>query len=259
MSNLCAFAQLGVSVVHKEGIADVDPVVDEAGRADRVAALHRAQGARIRDLRKAKGLTIDELATRSGLHFNTVGRIERGMSEASLEQQLAIAETLGVPMHQLNAAQPPANSHAQADSAIDEDAFVLIDLLDVRVSGGAGAVNGHTDSIGRFAFNRAWLSRKGVQAKHAKIVRVRGDSMADKINNGDILLVDVSRNTLDQEGVYVIELGGEDYVKVLQRDFATGGIRIVSYNEKFPPQVLPPEKAVELRITGLVVWHAGEL
>lgn len=83
--------------------------------------------------------------------------------------------------------------------------------------------------------------------------------MADRINDGDILLVNTSVDTLTQDGVYVIELEGENYVKLLERDFSTGGVRIVSYNPVYPPQVLEGEAANRLRICGRVLWHGGEL
>lgn len=83
--------------------------------------------------------------------------------------------------------------------------------------------------------------------------------MADRINDGDILLVNTSVDTLTQDGVYVIELEGENYVKLLERDFSTGGVRIVSYNPAYPPQVLEGEAANRLRICGRVLWHGGEL
>ncbi len=66
-------------------------------------------------------------------------------------------------------------------------------------------------------------------------------------------------NVLGQDGIYLIEIDGEDYVKFLQRDFGTGGVRIVSYNPDYPVQVLEGEAANRLRITGRVIWHGGEL
>ncbi|WP_193758084.1 XRE family transcriptional regulator [Pseudacidovorax intermedius] len=227
--------------------------------ADRVAELLRAQGTRIRALRQAQGMTIEGLAEKAQLHFNTVGRIERGTSEASLEQQLALADALGVPLSQLSVAPASSSDERTLSAELDGEDYALIEMLDVRVSGGSGAINGGAETVGRFAFAKSWLNQKGIRPTDARIVRVRGRSMSDRINDGDILLVDVSCNQLTREGVYVIELNGEDYVKILQRDFVTGGVRIVSYNPEFPPQVLSPQQANELRITGRVVWHAGEL
>jgi phage repressor protein C with HTH and peptisase S24 domain len=233
------------------------PPVDEGHVKSRVGELAHAQGGRVRDLRKQKGLTIEDLAQRSGLHFNTVGRIERGVSDPSLEQLYVIALALGVDPAEFNPF--PAGKAGAPSSGLDDELFVLIDLLDVQVSAGNGAFNGSQENMGRFAFSRSWMTRKGVKPASARIVHARGDSMADKINDGDILLVDTAIRSLEQDGVYVIQLDGHDYVKVLQRDFSTGGLQIISYNPAYKPQMLSAEQAADLRISGRVVWHGGEI
>lgn len=217
--------------------------------------LRRAQGERVRAARKRLQLNIDDLARMTGMHPNTVGRIERGDNEATIEQLLRLANALDV--------MPATLMHfhvAHGDSApLADDEFALVDMLDVKASAGSGAMNGHSEILGRFAFKRSWLAHRGVKPSAAKIIRARGQSMADRINDGDILLVDTSVHHLEQDGVYVIELDGLDYVKLLQRDFATGGVQIISYNPDFRPQLLTAEQAAELRISGRVVWHGGEL
>ncbi len=207
----------------------------------------------MRDARKRSGLTIEGLAGKTGLHFNTIGRIERGDSEAAIAQLIAIANALNISPVEFAHFQP------EASNSLDNEEFALIDMLNIKISAGGGAVNGEEESIGRVAFKRSWLSSRGVQPDKAKCVRARGDSMADKINSGDVLLVNTAITSLEQDGVYAIELDGFDYVKLLQRDFATGGLQIISYNPSFKPQLLTAEQAAGLRITGRVVWHAGEL
>lgn len=137
--------------------------------------------------------------------------------------------------------------------------FTPVEMLGARISAGHGATNGDHEVIGKFAFRTSWLKSKGLHAGNAKIVRVRGKSMADRINDGDILLINTSVNSLSQDGVYVIELDGEDYVKLLQRDFKTGGVTVVSYNADYPAQLLVGNEANRLRIIGRVIWHGGEL
>lgn len=221
---------------------------------ERAKQLLEIQGQKVREARRKTGFTIEEVAHFTGMHFNTIGRIERGDSEAGLAQLLAIATVLKVDLAQLL----PYGASVTGDLAQDEE-FALIDVLDVHVSAGSGAVNGHAPKVARFAFQRSWLNQLNVKPENARIIRARGDSMADKINDGDVLLVDTSVTRIERDGVYVIELDGLDYVKVLQRDFATGGVQIVSYNPDYKPQLLSPEQAAELRISGRVVWHGGEL
>lgn len=213
-------------------------------------SLRKAQGERLREARKKADLTIEQLAQLSAMHFNTIGRIERGESEMDIDQLLVISHVLKM---------DPALFQPIQASTLKEDEFSVVDVLDVQVSAGGGAINGDSQAVSRFAFQRKWLKQIGVKPVNAKVIRARGDSMADKINDGDVLLVDTSVTQIERDGVYVIERDGHDYVKVLQRDFATGGVQIISYNPSYKPQLLTPEQAADLRISGRVVWHGGEL
>lgn len=53
-------------------------------------------GAEIRDLRKARGLTLEDLAQRIGRSVGYVSQVERGISPLTIPNLKAIAEVLGV-------------------------------------------------------------------------------------------------------------------------------------------------------------------
>ena len=55
----------------------------------------KALGARIRDLRKARGMTQEELAERAGLHSRYISRIELGGANFGVSVLFQIARGLG--------------------------------------------------------------------------------------------------------------------------------------------------------------------
>lgn len=55
-----------------------------------------AFGRRLRALREAKGLSLEDVAARAGMHFTAVGRLERGAREPKLGTILRLAKALGV-------------------------------------------------------------------------------------------------------------------------------------------------------------------
>lgn len=61
-------------------------------------------GSRLRDLRKARGTTLAELASETGLSASTLSRLENGKLRPTLEQLLPLARAHRVPLDELVAA-----------------------------------------------------------------------------------------------------------------------------------------------------------
>ena len=53
-------------------------------------------GEKVRELRRVRGLSQEELAFRAGIHRNYLGGIERGERNPALDNIVAIAKALGV-------------------------------------------------------------------------------------------------------------------------------------------------------------------
>lgn len=58
-------------------------------------------GKRVRELRKLKGWSQEELADKAGLHRTYVGTIERGEQNVSIDNIERLAKTLGVSLESL--------------------------------------------------------------------------------------------------------------------------------------------------------------
>jgi transcriptional regulator with XRE-family HTH domain len=58
-------------------------------------------GARVRELRKAKGWTLETLAEKADKHYTYIGGLERGVRNVTLEVLQDVAAALGVPIKQL--------------------------------------------------------------------------------------------------------------------------------------------------------------
>ena len=64
-------------------------------------ALRKELGARIKELRKAAGLTQEKLGEKADLNYKFIGELERGQVNVSLDSLIRIAEALGIKIEDL--------------------------------------------------------------------------------------------------------------------------------------------------------------
>ncbi len=78
-----------------------DPRVAEPDAADPIAASLAGVGHRLRRVREQRGLTLTEVADRTGISKSTLSRLENGQRKASLELLLPLGRTYRVPLDDL--------------------------------------------------------------------------------------------------------------------------------------------------------------
>lgn len=220
---------------------------------------------RLKEARHAAGLSQAALAKKAGVAQSTIGSIENGRNRGST-QIVPIARALGITPEWLQNGSGEASVSVRPiatwdnEDELEPDVYVFLPALSVRVSAGDGSVVWHIDEEGqKQAFRRRWIERLGIDAKCAATMVTEGDSMADRIQNGDSLVVDFcQKDTVIDGKVYVLVLQGELFVKRLFKEI--DGIRIVSDNpdkRRYPDKFVPLEKMEMLTIVGRVVAVSG--
>ncbi|SDI84396.1 Peptidase S24-like [Pseudomonas flavescens] len=137
-----------------------------------------------------------------------------------------------------------------------DDIYAHIPLYDAHISQGHGSWIEGARVLTMLAFTRYSLRKKGLDPATLAAVRVDGDSNEPEISDGDTVMVDLGRNTLQGEAFYVIRLDDLLYAKRLQRLF-DGGVKVISANTAYEPMVVPQERLDSLQIIGRVVWAGG--
>lgn len=196
-------------------------------------------GNRIRELRTAKGLKIADLAEAVGVDGANISRVETGKQKSFTEQSLSkYAEALGVSVAELftpneNGTTVCKNSGSMPH--IGDDSVFRVEILDVSASAGGGFIQGSDviDVIRSIEYNneRALSMFGGRTADQVKVINVRGDSMAETIEPGDLIFVDISIHEFDGDGIYVFGFDDKIYVKRLQ--MIPDQLLVISDNPKY--------------------------
>lgn len=171
-------------------------------------------------------------------------------SDVSLDIIMALAKEAKLP-----AAWVIFGKDETLDESADDD--VPVQKLAFKAGAGQGALilDEAADSV---RFPKTILDQIGVAPQNARLLEAAGDSMRPTINDGDMMLVDIS-NAAKQivEGkIFVFAIGDEAYVKRLRR--SSGRMMMVSDNrEMFPEEAVPNEP--QIQIYARVMWAGRSL
>ncbi|MBD9551586.1 helix-turn-helix transcriptional regulator [Pantoea sp. PNT01] len=197
-------------------------------------------GNRIRELRLARGMRINDLADAVGVDQANISRLETGKQKSFTEQSLnKIANALNVSLGELFIPSGPENT-VYNDSkdivkGIQGGDVYRVELLDVNVSAGPGAYVGSDiiDVIRSIEYNTEHAKNffGGKPQSTVKMVNVRGDSMSGTIEPGDLIFVDVSVTQFDGDGIYVFGFDGKIHIKRLQ--IVPDKIVVISDNTRY--------------------------
>lgn len=176
---------------------------------------------RLTSLMNEKGISQAELARLIGIKQPSVFKILNGETR-NPKKILEIATVLNVDPHWLKTGEgdPDPSYRIVEVSEPQNPNTVRVDILDVEASAGNGAYLSPTEqgllsqefdlTFFRQQFGRA-------DAKHLKLITVKGDSMAPTLESGDLLYVDISENYFAADGLYVFTFDGQTFIKRLQK------------------------------------------
>lgn len=181
-------------------------------------------GLKIRTLRKARGMKIEELAEAVGVDGANISRLETGKQKSFTEQSInRIAHALKVDVSELFSSSTPDDTvYNHSKDIVKQEATPVyrVDVLDVSASAGPGVVlsSDVIDIIHSIEYEseHARAIFGGKPASSIKMINVRGDSMLGTIDPGDLVFVDISIHNVDGDGIYVFGFDEKVHIKRLQ-------------------------------------------
>lgn len=138
-------------------------------------------------------------------------------------------------------------------------ALRVVPMLDVGASAGPGAEADRETVTGGIGFDERMLrALAGGDPSVLSMIRVRGDSMAPTLADGDIIMVDRAAALRPlREGIHVVRIDGVLVVKRLAILDGGARVRIGSDNPSAPdPGVW---SVAEIGVIGRVVWAGGRV
>lgn len=205
-------------------------------------------GKRIESARTELNFTQEDLAKELGLNKSTIQRYETGqIKKIKLPVIHAMAKILNVNPSWLSdqsdnrEAVKPVNSNAEF---LSKNEIRIIPVFETVSAGfGAYASNEIIDYMPLYI-------ESDYEAEETLCIKVKGDSMYPKIENGDIVQVH-KQDSVDNGQIAVVLIDGDEGLvkKVfVYKDY----IELISINPEYPPKRFEKEEMNRVEIVGLV-------
>lgn len=179
------------------------------------------------------GFTQGSLAEAVGMAQPSIWKLVSGGAKAS-KKTIQIANVLGVRPEWLSEGIGPmrfaeilpgdtslAGLRARTPEALGSEDGFRIDLLDVTVSAGPGAVNTKEfiEVVRTIVYSpeEARMMFGHRSEEQIRMINVKGDSMSGTIEPGDLIFVDISVQSFDGDGIYAFLYDDTAHVKRLQK------------------------------------------
>ena len=214
-----------------------------------------ADSDKLKQLRNDRKLTQDKLAEELEVSKSLIVAIENGDRNISLKLLKKIQEKFNVDLY----------STSSATSINDNNNIVALSIHDISAAAGAGTWLGDEPEQDVMYFDKRFLKQilKRDSFEPIHIIYAKGDSMdsgwnqPDDIKDGDLLMVDTSQTTGNNQ-IFVILVNNQELrVKRLAKKADT--LYITSNNSSYKPEIYTPDDSeVEIKVVGKVVWNGSK-
>lgn len=218
-------------------------------------------GKRIEEERNHLGLSQVAFSEACGVNRGTLATWEKGKQTPNAAV-LSVMSDLGVDASYVITGRRSNHLSGPAPAPASGDDAIRIPLLSAKGSMGSGNDLITEDVIlGEVPVSRHWLALNVPRSRPEalQMVHAYGDSMAGTLNSGDFAIVDTDCTVADIDGVYVLQAGGQLFIKRVTRRM--DGSHTVSSDNPSVKTVDVLDGSQQVRICGRVVygWNGRRL
>lgn len=226
---------------------------------------------RLKEVRESMRLSQKAFGALLGLSQGTYQKYESGMVSTPQEllEQLALKYNINLhwlitgqgSMHIGENPETSASTHARASDDMKEDVLkdsVVVAMTSLRVSAGPGQDWSEADVTGEKLCIPKCVAKRYPRNSDFAGAQVVGDSMEPTLHDGEPVVF--VKGFVKGDGIYVLAVNGELFVKRLEFNRILNRLRIISDNPKYPPTELGMDALEGVRILGkVVIWVHGEV
>lgn len=202
-----------------------------------------------------KGMNQMQLSQHLQKSQSTVSHWMAGTRTPPLEDISEIMKKLGIQYLIFDAFGRFSTPGQNGNSYQDKSKGYVVEALNVQLCTNTGVLIDieAIDSVMSIEYSRAKAHQMfgTIPANNIKILTVKGDSMADTLEAGDLVFVHISKRFYDGDGIYVFVFGSTLFVKRLQK--IKDKILVISDNKHYSRWDVLAHEIDQMQILGKVL------
>lgn len=170
-----------------------------------------------------------------GISESVLNEYLKGESEPTLSELITISRACEVPVNWLTTGDIKDHS---TDTASNDSYVIIPHLTSILFPAELDKKelpSGTMDIRENFVLSKYWLLKTGLFNSRLAIIRVSNDTMTPTINEGDIALLDVQEEAIQDilDGIYLLKIKDSYVIYRLQRDLNTSTIHMINDNKAY--------------------------
>jgi phage repressor protein C with HTH and peptisase S24 domain len=196
--------------------------------------------------------SVAELARTIGVSDNAIYKWLSGRGQPSVANLVALAKVTKVSLEWLATGHESRDLKHPPHRTGEREDFAYPPRYDANARGALRS----EQVVDYLAFRTEWVrARFNTDPRNLLLIETIGDSMSPTLDDGDLLLVDLSEPRFRHDGVYVLRRENLLEVKRLQRR-PDGSLNVICDNPAYSPAIIASDT---VHVIGRVVWTGGRL
>ncbi len=206
---------------------------------------------RLNDALKARNKTAADLSRATGVSSAGVKKwVEGRVLQPKFDDVVAICDYLDISANWLM-----KGVGAMVETEESGSNMIALDQVDIKGSCGYGVINfEEIPEIKKIYVTPAWFAKNFAfyNPSNIRIITAQGDSMSPEIEDGDAVFVDITDKENLRDGIYLLQVDGELFIKRVQK-LIKRRIALISTNKAYKDIELDLDSDIEVRTIGRVI------
>ena len=198
----------------------------------------------LKSLRKNSNMTQVQLAEKINVTQGTIANWERGVREPDMEMVRRIADAIGVPVERFFSEAKDSTPEHSNTVQLAQTGVRMIPLYESAAAGFGAYANSTAVGCIPCYIESEW------EAENSIAVKIKGDSMYPKIEDGDIVII--CKDMGYEDGKIVVARIDEDDAVVKRLRLYPSKLVLESINPEYQDRVFEREEMNRVHIEGVV-------